>query len=133
MKVEQKHPPITLFSLASLTDIVMLLLVFFLLSSTYIVQPGIKVELPQSETAQVIDEKSIIVSVTRDGTIWVQDERTGLGRLAAALRPFLIHGAAQTIIIKADRNVTLETTVKVIDRIKAAGGVRFLIATLPEE
>jgi len=52
--------------------------------------------------------------------------------LAAVLRQQLISGSQQTIVIKADRSVTLETTVRVIDRIKAAGGERFLIATVKD-
>lgn len=133
MKLEPRYAPLSGFSLASLTDIVMLLLIFFLLSSTYILQPGIKVELPPSETSQVIDEKSIVVTVTRDGTVWIGQERTTTQGLALALRQQLVSGSQQTVVIKADREVTLETTVRVIDRIKAAGGERFLIATLREE
>ncbi len=133
MKIEPENPPLISFSLASLTDIVMLLLIFFLLSSTYIVQPGIKVSLPASETSQVIDEKAIMVTIGREGTIWVGDERTGMEALASNLRRQIIHGSNQTIIINADRRVSIETTVAVIDRIKAAGGERFLIATMKEE
>jgi len=133
MKVEPHSRPLATFSLASLTDIVLLLLIFFLLSSTYIVQPGIKVKLPPSETAQVIDEKSIVVTIARDGTVWVGAERTGIGSLAAVIRRQIVFGAAQTIIIKADRRISIETAVRVIDSIKAAGGERFLIATVREE
>lgn len=133
MKIEPQNPPLSVFSIASLTDMVMLLLIFFLLSSSYIIQPGIKVSLPNSDNAQVIDEKGLIITISRDGTVWVGDERTGLEGLAGTLRRQIVHGASQTVIIKADRQVTLETTVKVIDRIKAAGGERFLIATMKEE
>ncbi len=133
MKLEPKHPPLATFSLASLTDIVMLLLIFFLLSSTYIIQPGIKVQLPRSDTAQVVDQKSVIVTIGREGTVWVGDERTGLEGLASTLRRHIVHGASQTIVIKADKSVSIALTVNVIDRIKAAGGERFLIATSKEE
>ena len=133
MKVEPRNSPLAVFSMASLTDIVLLLLIFFLLSSNYIVQPGIKVQLPPSETAQVIDEKNIVVTIARDGTVWVGSERTGMGNLAAVIRQQLVFGAAQTIVIKADRRISIETAVQVIDRIKAAGGEKFLIATVREE
>lgn len=133
MKLEPRNKHLSSFSLASLTDIVLLLLIFFLLSSTYILQPGIKVKLPRSETAKVIDERNIVVTITREGTIYVGNEHTGLGNLAALLRRHVIHGAAQTFVIKADRKVPLELAVSVIDRIKAAGGERFLIATTQEE
>ncbi len=131
-RLEPSNPPLTTFSMASLTDIVMLLVIFFLLSSSYIVQPGIKVELPDSETAQVVDEKNIVIAVTREGVVWVQNERTTVARLAASLRPQIIHGSSQTIVIKADKQVSLETAVHVIDQVKAAGGERFLIATVKE-
>ena len=133
MKLEPRHPPQTAFSMASLTDMVLLLLIFFLLSSTYIIQPGIKVELPASETTQVVEEKSIVVTITREGVVWVSGERASLETLAALVRRHIVHGAAQTVVIKADRRVSLELAVKVIDRIKAAGGERFLIATEREE
>ncbi|MDP8228794.1 MAG: biopolymer transporter ExbD [Candidatus Electryoneaceae bacterium] len=133
MKLESKHPPLSTFSLASLTDIVMLLLVFFLLSSSYIVQPGVKIELPASTTAQVVEEESISVTISGEGVIYVQNERTRMEELSTELREHIINGASQTIIIRADRKVLLQTTVEVIDRIKTAGGERFLIATQPEE
>lgn len=133
MKIDPSHTPQTSFSLASLTDIVLLLLIFFLLSSTYIIQPGIKVLLPRSDTAQVVDEKGIIVTIESSGTIWVNDEKTGLEGMASLLRRHIVHGASQTVIIRSDKKVYLETIVLAIDRIKAAGGERFLIATVREE
>lgn len=132
MKIEQANKPLLNFSLASLTDIVMLLLIFFLLSSAYIIQPGIKVLLPQSDTAQVIEEKNVIVTVTRDGIIYIGNEKTNLSSLAAMIRRHIVQGSTQTIVINADKMVTVNTLVSVIDRIKAAGGERFLIATEQE-
>jgi len=133
MKLVPRNQPVGMFSAASLTDIVMLLLIFFLLSSNYIVQPGIKVELPPSETAQVIEEKNIIVTITREGAVWVGNEQTTMSSLGATLRKYIISGTAQTVIIKADKQVYLETAVRVIDQVKAAGGERFLVATEREE
>lgn len=119
--------------MASLTDMVMLLLIFFLLSSTYILQPGIKVELPASDTAQAMDQKSVIVTVTGDGTVWVGEERTSVAGLPRLLRQKLVAGGMQMVVIKADRQVSLETAVRVIDGVKAGGGERFLIATIKDE
>ncbi|MCH8285862.1 biopolymer transporter ExbD, partial [candidate division KSB1 bacterium] len=52
LKMEQKL--LDSFSLSSLTDIVMLLLIFFLLSSTFIIQPGIKVNLPEADSSEKV-------------------------------------------------------------------------------
>lgn len=133
MKLETKHPPLLTFSLASLTDIVLLLLIFFLLASTYIIQPGVKVELPTSVTAQVVEEKSIVVSVTKEGTVWVNEERSSVEGMGAILRRLIISGGAQTVIFRADRNIPFQLAVQVMDRIRAAGGEKILIATVTEE
>ena len=59
MKIKAHREPLTAFNMISLTDIIFLLLVFFLLSSTFVLQPGIKVQLPTTTTADISSEKSI--------------------------------------------------------------------------
>ena len=61
MKIRAENKVLDTFSFSSLTDIVLLLLIFFLLSSTFIIQPGIKVKLPVSDTAESTNEKSITI------------------------------------------------------------------------
>lgn len=129
MKIETSRKHLTTFSFSSLTDIVLLLLIFFLLSSSFIIQPGIKVILPKTETADPHSEKSIYVTVTRGGTIYLNDVQVPLGQLAAELRRFLVSGEKQVVVIMADKDINLETAVKVMDICKAAGAERFLIAT----
>ena len=129
MDFQPRLKPLQTFSVYSLTDIVMLLLIFFMLSSSFIIQPGIKVRLPKSETAEVNSEKSITVTITQDGALYLNDERTSLEALPAKLKPKLIYGAGQVIVIQADRDISLNRAVQVIDVIKSAGGEKFLIAT----
>jgi len=127
MKTEKKL--LNTFSFSSLTDIVLLLLIFFFFFSSYIVQPGIKIELPRSETTEVNSEKSITVSLTKDGAIYLNDERVTIASLPSLLQQKLIFGPEQVVIIKADRSTTLEQTVEIMDITKRVGFERFLIAT----
>ena len=69
------------FSAISLTDIVLLLLIFFLLSSSYVVQPGIKVELPKAVSAETTPEQRIVITVTRQQEIFLNGKRVVLGDL----------------------------------------------------
>ncbi len=131
MKFESEQQYLTTFSFSSLTDIVLLLLIFFLLSSSFIIQPGIKVTLPKTRSADVHSEKSIYITISRHGTIYLNDQESSLGRLGAELRRLLVSGEKQVIVIRADREVPLELAVKVMDISKAAGGEKFLIATQP--
>ncbi len=131
MKFESENKLMSSFSFSSLTDIVLLLLIFFLLSSSFIIQPGIKVLLPKTETAAVHSEKSIYVTITRSGSIYLNDNRLPLGKLGAELRRFLVSGEKQVVVIRSDKDVKLETAVQVMDICKAAGAEKFLIATQP--
>jgi len=130
LKVENKL--LTTFSFSSLTDIVLLLLIFFLLSSTFIVQPGIKVKLPRSETTEMTSEKNIIISITRDGSYYLNEERATLSSLPALLQQKFAFGTEQVVVIKADRDVTLQSAVDVMDISKSVGFERFSIATEPK-
>jgi len=133
MKFESERQYLSTFSFSSLTDIVLLLLIFFLLSSSFIIQPGIKVNLPTTTTAEVHSEKSIYITITRYGSIYLNDQETSLGRLGAQLRRLLISGEKQVVVLRADRQVPLELAVRVMDVCKAAGAKRFLIATQPKK
>jgi len=130
LKIENKL--LTTFSFSSLTDIVLLLLIFFLLSSTFIVQPGIKVRLPRSETTEVTSEKNVTISITRDGSYYLNEERVTLSTLPALLRQKFAFGTEQVVVIKADRDVTLQSAVDVMDIARSVGFERFSIATEPK-
>jgi len=132
MKFETENKFLNTFSFSSLTDIVLLLLIFFLLSSSFIIQPGIKIQLPRTQTAAVHSEKSIYVTVTRAGSIYLNDNQISLGKLGAELRRFLVSGEKQVVVIRADKEVKLDLAVQVMDICKAAGAERFLIATRME-
>ncbi len=131
MKLQSENKLLTMFSFSGLTDIVFLLLIFFLLSSSFVVQPGIKVQLPKAETGATQTEKNIIVTLTEKGQLFVNDQQVSLESLGQKLSAALNNDNAKIVIIKADKNVTLQNTVQVIDIAKAVGATRFMIATQP--
>ncbi len=70
MKISMHKKPLTSFNTISLTDIIFLLLVFFLLSSTFVLQPGIKVALPvTTNRPDISSEKSVVVSIAKEGAV----------------------------------------------------------------
>jgi biopolymer transport protein ExbD len=117
----------------SLTDIVLLLLIFFLLSSTFILQPGIKVTLPRSTTHEASEEESVIITIRQDGSIFLNNMLVPNEKLAFELNKLLGEEADRMIVIQAHHTITIEQTVKVMDIVKSVGGRKFLIATQPEE
>ncbi|MEK9138553.1 MAG: biopolymer transporter ExbD [Bacteroidota bacterium] len=131
MRLGQDTRLLTNFSVSSLTDIVMLLLIFFLLSSSFVTQPGIKVQLPKAETGETPTDKNLTVTLTEKGQLFFNSEQVTLETLGQKLAAAIKSDRERVVVIRADRNVTLQNTVQVIDIAKAVGANRFMIATSP--
>ena len=133
MKIKAHIEPITTFNTISLTDIIFLLLVFFLLSSTFVLQPGVKVQLPTTTTSDISSEKSIVISVAKDGTVYLNDNLVNKLELGAQLRQKVLDVGMPIIVLRVDKDLSMERLVEVMDISKMAGADRFVIATAPKE
>lgn len=133
MKIRAENKVLDTFSFSSLTDIVLLLLIFFLLSSTFIIQPGIKVKLPVSDTAEATNEKSITVTLTSKGLIYLNQDQISISELPAKWNQLMAQNPEQAIIIRADKGVTIDQTVAILDIGKKVGATNFNIATEKSE
>jgi len=134
MKFEMKHKPMSVFNFISLADIVLLLLIYFLLTSTYVVQKGIRVRLPKSVTSEKTTvSKQITITVTKSGAIFLNNKPVLLKDLSAKIKQLLEINPKQIIVLRADASIPLEQAVKVLDEAKKAGGEKLLIATYKEE
>ncbi len=121
-----ERKPLTAYSLAGLADIVLLLLVFFLLTSSFIPQFGIQVDLPRTETAAPNQGQYITVSISADGTFYVEQQRVPRERLLEAIRTEL--KGRTTLVLRADENSTVKNFAAV-GGIARALNLRFLMAT----
>ncbi len=131
MNFQTNRKKIIAFSAISLTDIVLLLLIFFLLSSSYFVQPGLKVNLPKAISGQLENKNRIYLTITKTGLIYLNNQRIARSDLSKQLKHLLNKNPEKLIVIRADKNLTLETTVEILDIAKLSGAEKFLIATQP--
>lgn len=132
MKFEISSEPITAFSYSSLTDIVMLLIIFFLLTSQFVVQTGVKVKLPGSKTNEQIVPSKLIVTLTKAGAVYLGSDQISLADLPGRLNILKSQTSEDNLIIRADKSVAIELVIKVIDAAKAAGIDKFTIQTQRE-
>jgi len=109
----------------------MLLLIFFLLSSSFVMQPGIKVQLPTAETGETHTDRNIVLSMTDRGQLFFNAEAVTLDALGGKIARALSTDPSLVVVVNADRAVTLQSTIRIIDIAKAVGATRFMIATRP--
>lgn len=117
----------------ALVDVVFQLLIFIILSSTFVMQPGIKVNLPQAVTSEAQPERDIVVSIMVDGKIFLMDKEVTLTEFPEQLKKVMENIKKEILIIKADKNVRHGLVVEIMDLAKTVGITKLAIATQPKE
>lgn len=102
------------FSMSSMTDIVFLLLVFFLLTSPAITPDALDLILPKAKGKSTNQQKAS-VSITKDGAYYVNKERVSEYSIEAELKSALVGQKEPTIILRAEEGVPIEDAVFVMD------------------
>ena len=118
-KDEERLESLTLFSQSSLTDIVLLLLIFFLLTSSFVTNFGIKVDVPEAETGAQTENAFISVAITDKGEFYVDGNRVGSGQLAGEIRKVKQNKPQGTLVLRADKDAIIDNAVQVMNVAKA--------------
>jgi biopolymer transport protein ExbD len=118
--------------LTGLIDIVFLLLIYFLLTTNFLVDEGIKIKLPQASASAPQTEEVITVYVDKEGRIYLGTQEVSYAVLFDSLKEKMGGRENSLVVVRADRAVILNKAVKVMDIAKAAGAGRLCLATEKE-
>ncbi|MBN2812929.1 MAG: biopolymer transporter ExbD [Bacteroidales bacterium] len=118
------------YSVAGMTDIIFLLLLFFMLTSTLVAPNAIKLLLPQSNT-QTTNRPITTVSITRDIIFYVEKTPVDISQLEALLRQKVGNTPEPVVAVHADRSVPIEFIVDVMN-IARKNNYKVILATSPE-
>ncbi len=123
-----KEKPSTLLDVTPFADIVFLLLIFFMLSSTFVVEPGIKLRLPKSKTAEIEQDDKIILTVSADKKIYLADRLIDIDDVEKQIK-LMLSEKEKTVILRADGSVNYGLVIDVLDKAKLAGAKKIAVAT----
>lgn len=115
--------------IAPLIDIVFLLLVFFMLTSRFVVPEAIEMDLPTSSSARVMDNTTISISMNATGELTLNGQHIALEQLRAAISPLLAQAPGTAITLKSDAHTEVQLLLQVMDEIRAAGASHIALAT----
>ncbi len=132
MELERRSKLATKLELAPLVDVVFLLLIFFLLTSVYVVPQSVEVNLPVSANAKSPLRATITVSLATDRSITVEGKRVDWSALRARVESILQPNSKQTIALHASADVSVQDLLAVMDVLRAAGGRNIALAARPE-
>lgn len=116
--------------LTPMVDVVFLLLIFFMISTTFVEHPGLKINLPESSAQQIRHEgKEVEVYLAENGQIYFQQHLVTLGGLHEKLDSYGAAARQMTFLLMADKAVRHGRVIQLMDAAKTAGFEKLAIAT----
>ena len=115
--------------IAPLIDMVFQLLIFFMLTSSFVLQPGIRVALPKAATGRQATSAQFVVTLTKDHLVYWEEEIVTMEELRARLEAA---GGEKPVMIRSDRHAYVEKLIEIWDLCRETGYQEVHIATLPD-
>jgi len=130
LEFRQKQRREASIDIAPLLDMVFILLIFFIVTSTFTRETGVEVSKPQAQTASQLEKENILIAITRDGTIHIDERQVDLAGLSDVLKGILAKNPEREAVLITDKNAITERLVAVIDACTVAGVKKVSIAAL---
>jgi len=122
-----------ILNVTSLIDVLFLLLIFFMISTTFLSAPAIKLELPEAEHAETVRQAPLVVHIDREGRVYLNDEPMEVALLGEALRRRMAGDPEKSVVLKADSRVVHGKVIAVLDIMKGAGVRKLVESTRPAD
>ena len=116
---KSRYSSVADINVTSLVDVTMVLLIIFMLTAPFI-QAGIKVKLPKAKSTVIKETEAVVISVTADAEVFINNEKVEDDQLGPALETLRVAGE-ERVYVRADGDVPYRVVMSVIGEVKAAG------------
>jgi biopolymer transport protein ExbD len=117
-------------NLSPLIDMVFILLIFFIVTTVFVEETGVEVDKPEAASAIDLDKESILIALTTSGEVVYGGRDIGVNGVRGLVQRLTRENSNMPVILQADRSVTTERLVRVIDEAKLGGARTVNISTL---
>lgn len=107
--------------LSPMIDCIFILLIFFIVTTVFVEETGVKVNRPDVSDASALDKNSILIAVTQDDKVYYNERNVGIQGIQASIRPLLTENADMPVIIQGDEKASHGIVQQVIDQCRNAG------------
>ena len=112
-----------------LMDIVFIMLIFFIVTSTFVKEPGADINRPEAMTAKERKFASILVAIDAENKIWIDKDEVPLETVRSAVEQLKQENPKGTAVVQVDRNAESRYLVEVVNQIRAAGVTDIAVST----
>ncbi|MCW8347896.1 MULTISPECIES: ExbD/TolR family protein [Vibrio] len=115
--------------MTSMLDIVFIMLIFFIVTSSFVRESGVDVNRPQASHAVSQKDAGIFVAITANNEVFIDKRRVDVERVQATIEKLLLEQPSASMVIQADKHAFNGTVVQVMDSAKGAGVTKIALAT----
>lgn len=115
--------------LTPMLDVVFIMLIFFIVTATFIKEPGIDVQKPSAQSSEYIQNQKILIAITADDAIWIDHAQLKDHQVRSTIERLLAENPKGAVVIQADKNTTAERVALVMNAAKQAGVTHVSLAT----
>ena len=133
MEFNPKKKRRVMINVTSLIDVMFLLLIFFMVTSTFLDQPGMKLELPSAESAEVARVEKLVLYISSDNEVVFNGTPVALDDLEETMLAALSDIEDRTLVLNADKAVQHGTVIRVMDIAKKIGLEKLVIGIKMKE
>jgi biopolymer transport protein ExbD len=107
--------------LTPMLDVVFIMLIFFIVTSSFIKEAGVEVQRPQAETASPQDKGNILIAITADGEVWMDKKVVDVRSVRAHVERMRVDQPDGAVVVQADQDARTGLVVQVMDQARLAG------------
>lgn len=133
MQFKESKKKGTRINITPLIDVLFILLIFFMVSSSFIEQPGMKLELPTIKSNESVRVENLVMTISRQGSLMLGDDPVSLDNLSNVIKDMIPNITEKTLVLKADKDTSHGLIVKIMDIAKRSGLKKIVIGTRVEE
>ncbi|WP_018969576.1 ExbD/TolR family protein [Rubritalea marina] len=108
-------------NMSPLIDIVFILLIFFVVTTVFVEDPGVEIQKPQASTAQKVDQEVVILGITAESEVFYAGKNIGVDGVQSVVSFMLADNPEMPVVIQGDRHAKHGVIMKVTDAAKLAG------------
>jgi len=123
----------TELNLTPMLDIVFIMLIFFVVTTSFVKESGIEVNRPTAQTAERRDQGNILIAISPNGEIWIDKRAVDIRAVRAVVERLVAENPEGGVIIQGDREAQIGLLVKVMDQVRKAGIVNVSIAATADK
>lgn len=119
-------------NLTPMLDVVFIMLIFFIVTTSFVKEAGVEVNQPSAQTTQQQDKNNILIAITPEGDVWLDRQLIDVRAIRANVERLRAASPDSAVVIQADEEARTGILVKVMDQVRLAGVENVAIAAQPD-